>query len=280
VSIRSKETQYDYRFMPEPNLLPLVVYPSASFSPQKSSDQLNTVKCTNNPELLINDDLLKKLKSKDLQSFVDLDKTKAELRSKTLPQNRRSFLIENFDLDQETSFTFVAHNLDNLLIEIVNQFQVEKSDIKLYTRVLLTNYLHLINRNLKMDKIDLNLRCKKIYSYVVEVVKNKRITKRIAVDFFVDLFNQDLNLEKLAMDLIKEKNLFVIDNEAKIQDVILSLFKENQKALNEYKSKEKKREKIFDFFVGRVHKKFNELADSELVERLVRENLQKTLPRV
>ncbi len=266
--------------MPEPNLLPLVVYPSASFSPQKSSDQLNTVKCTNNPELLINDDLLKKLKSKDLQSFVDLDKTKAELRSKTLPQNRRSFLIENFDLDQETSFTFVAHNLDNLLIEIVNQFQVEKSDIKLYTRVLLTNYLHLINRNLKMDKIDLNLRCKKIYSYVVEVVKNKRITKRIAVDFFVDLFNQDLNLEKLAMDLIKEKNLFVIDNEAKIQDVILSLFKENQKALNEYKSKEKKREKIFDFFVGRVHKKFNELADSELVERLVRENLQKTLPRV
>ena len=30
IAIRSKEDQYDYRFMPEPNLLPLVVLPSKS----------------------------------------------------------------------------------------------------------------------------------------------------------------------------------------------------------------------------------------------------------
>ena len=30
IAIRSKEDKYDYRFMPEPNLLPLVILPSKS----------------------------------------------------------------------------------------------------------------------------------------------------------------------------------------------------------------------------------------------------------
>lgn len=30
IAIRSKEDQYDYRFMPEPNLLPLLVLPAKS----------------------------------------------------------------------------------------------------------------------------------------------------------------------------------------------------------------------------------------------------------
>jgi aspartyl-tRNA(Asn)/glutamyl-tRNA(Gln) amidotransferase subunit B len=40
VATRTKEDQYDYRFMPEPNLLPLVVYPSQSFNPIVSSYKL------------------------------------------------------------------------------------------------------------------------------------------------------------------------------------------------------------------------------------------------
>jgi aspartyl-tRNA(Asn)/glutamyl-tRNA(Gln) amidotransferase subunit B len=46
ISIRTKEDQYDYRFMPVPNLLSLVVFPSQSFTPTEN------LKCLNNPDLI------------------------------------------------------------------------------------------------------------------------------------------------------------------------------------------------------------------------------------
>jgi Asp-tRNA(Asn)/Glu-tRNA(Gln) amidotransferase B subunit len=52
------------------------------------------------------------------------------------------------------------------------------------------------------------------------------------------------------------------------------LFDSNPKALNDYKLKSNKREKIFDFFVGRVHKEFNDLADQELVDEIVLKSLK------
>lgn len=60
VSIRSKEDQYDYRFMPEPNLLPLVVY---------SSD--------NNHGLVVNhefSDYISSIKPEDEKFYVDFNK--------------------------------------------------------------------------------------------------------------------------------------------------------------------------------------------------------------
>lgn len=71
VSIRSKEDQYDYRFMPEPNLLPLVVYPSQSLKIVSDVDK----KCVNNPELIISDEFLDQYRQGlDQQFYVDFDK--------------------------------------------------------------------------------------------------------------------------------------------------------------------------------------------------------------
>ena len=55
------------------------------------------------------------------------------------------------------------------------------------------------------------------------------------------------------------------------------MFELNKKACDEYVRKEKKRVKIFDFFVGKVHKELNELADQTIVDKLVDESLKKLL---
>ncbi len=72
-SLRSKEDQYDYRFMPEPNLLPLYVYPSRTFSPNASSSR-----CLNNPQLVFDKHYLDSTEAHSIKHnnkwFVDLDK--------------------------------------------------------------------------------------------------------------------------------------------------------------------------------------------------------------
>ena len=64
-----------------------------------------------------------------------------------------------------------------------------------------------------------------------------------------------------------------------MNESIEKLFKENQKSLDEYRAKEKKRSKIFDFFVGRVHANLNDLANPDLVDKLVKESLEKLLKK-
>jgi Asp-tRNA(Asn)/Glu-tRNA(Gln) amidotransferase B subunit len=263
--------------MPEPNLLPFLVYPLKTFTPLKRKGE-NKLVCTRNPELIIEDDYLENVRNiATVNCFVDLDKAREEFESKSLPQARRQHLIDNYQLPPEVAFTFVAHNLDLLLNEIATQFNVPSEDIKLYKRVLQINYLQVVNLNINLDRTSQNLRCKKIVSYVNDVLKGKMVSRRISAKLFVDLFNQDENLEKLTSDLIKEKNLAIINDRNLINKRVLELFSENVKALNEYKTKEKKREKIFEFFNGRVHKSFNDLACPDLVEQIVTDKLKAIL---
>jgi Asp-tRNA(Asn)/Glu-tRNA(Gln) amidotransferase B subunit len=277
VSIRKKESQYDYRFMPEPNLLPFLIYPLKSFTPFKQRDE-NKLVCTRNPELIIENDYLDHVKNiATVNCFIDLDKAREELESKSLPQARRQHLIDNYQLTPENAFTFVAHNLDHMLNEIVDQFKVPIEDIKLYKRALQIDFLHVVNLNINLDKMSLNLKCRKIVSFVNDVLKAKLVSKRVSMKLFVDLFNQDENLEKLASDLIKEKNLAIINDRNVISERVAKLFSENSKAVNEYKSKEKKREKIFEFFVNRAHRSFNELACTDLVDEIVSAELKNLL---
>lgn len=150
-----------------------------------------------------------------------------------------------------------------------------KEEIEFINRILLHEYLGLVNANVDLDSIDLRRRCEKILSYG-ELLKSKAISRRVKNTVFAKLF-EPANINKMARDLVKEMDLFLISDEKVINDSILKLFEQNSAAINEYKSKEKKRVKIFDFFVGRVHKDLNERADPELVDKLVLDNLKKTI---
>lgn len=150
-----------------------------------------------------------------------------------------------------------------------------KEEIEFINRILLHEYLGLVNANVDLDSIDLRRRCEKILSYG-ELLKSKAISRRVKNNVFAKLF-EPTNINKMARDLVKEMDLFLINDEKVINESILKIFEQNSAAINEYKSKEKKRVKIFDFFVGRVHKDLNERADPELVDKLVLDNLKKTI---
>jgi aspartyl-tRNA(Asn)/glutamyl-tRNA(Gln) amidotransferase subunit B len=276
ISMRSKEDQYDYRFMPESNLLPLVVYPSRTFKPIYVNEK-NTYECENNARLLIDKSYLDKLDDFKLDDsfYIDLDTVKDEFNNKLLPQTRRNKLIKKYGLTDEKAFVFVANDLDNILFEIIpivdNKEYVDKC-----VGILLFEYLNQLNKNSdRLEKYDFKLKCKKLKSYI-DVMNENLISKRIKFKFFGELFDEE-NMNKMAIDLIKEKNLFIVNNVDLIQSKINILLELNKKACDEYIKKEKKREKIFDFFVGRVHKELNELADQTLVDKLVDESLKKLL---
>ena len=253
VSIRSKEDQYDYRFMPEPNLPPLFI----RFS------QPN--------DFLINDSMTEN----DDGFSVDLDTVKKEFDLKILPQTKRDSLKEKYQLNDETCFIFVANRIDFILDRIMNTEQKNEEFKRLLVRVLLVQYLTQVNKNPNIVEMDLDVKCKKIESYVL-VLQNQLISPRIKYDLFEMLFAEE-NREKNAMDLVKEKNLFLIKDKERIEKVMKDLMAKNPKAVEEYKAKEKKRQKIFDFFVGRVHREFNELTDEATVDELVKSILKHIL---
>ncbi|CAF0740454.1 unnamed protein product [Brachionus calyciflorus] len=271
VSLRSKEDQYDYRFMPEPNLLPLIIH-SKNLKP-------HGLKCQNNKELILSEEYLDNLEFyKNHADFCcDLDKVKEEFQNKVLPSQRRNYLVSKYSMTNENAFVFVANNLDHILNELVSTRNKELSHdvLRLYIRVLLTEYLNQVNENNDLDKIDFKVKCNKIESYV-ELIRNKLISRRISLTFFKKLFELK-NIDKMAHELAQEENLFIIRDENLIKKTLEKLSEQNPKAINEYKNKEKKRTKIFDFFVGRVHKELRDVADPELVDHIVQTYLKSLL---
>ena len=273
VSIRLKEDKYDYRFMPEPNLLPLVVYPAKTFT----AESANSLGCSNNPELNFDSDYLDKLEAikSTPSAYVDLDKVKAEFATKTTPQTRRNKLIEKFGMKDETAFVFVANDLDKILVEVISKRVNDSDYVKTCVSVLNRFYLNQINTNPSIDKFEFELKCKKIGSFV-ELIMNKVIGTRVHLKVFGMLFQIE-NEAKLADELVKEHDLYLVSDPSLILESLEKLFEENPKAVGEYKTKANKRAKIFDFFVGRLHKNFNDRADSKVIDSLVDESLKKLI---
>lgn len=173
---------------------------------------------------------------------------------------------------------FIANNLDVLLIEIskiIGEKAKNKDELMFLNRIILFEYLEQVNNNKDLDKFDMRKKCEKIISYA-QLLKEKIISRRVKNQVFKMLFDP-VNLDKLGMDIVKEFNFFIINDEEIICNSIKKLFDENPDAIKDYKTKEKKRSKVFDFFVGRVHKDLNDKAEPDLVDKLVMNNLKKLI---
>jgi Asp-tRNA(Asn)/Glu-tRNA(Gln) amidotransferase B subunit len=269
--------------MPEPNLLPLIVYPSCSFSPEIINEKL--FKCKENAELRIDQNYMNMVEEfikAGSNFFIDLDKVRKELKEKELPQMRRVFLKEKFGIKDETAFVFVANNLDHILIEILlkgnRNTQHESYDqtfAKLLEKILLNEYLNQVNSNHNLDKIEFKNKCKKIESYA-NLLNANLIGKRVKFKLFSLLFDTQ-NIHKLANELATEYKLFIVNDSELLENQLKLLFESNPKALSEYREKPKKREKIVEFFIRRMHLSFNDLADTDMVDLLVKNSLNNLL---
>ena len=267
ISIRSKEDQYDYRFMPEPNLLPLIVYAPKSFSPSNEGFE-----CKNNKELVYDQTYLNRTSRLKEGFYVDLDSVKEDFSTKDLPQKRRDFIILKFGLKHEIAFTFVANGLDKILNEIMkNKSDDDQSILNQLVNILSYEYLNQINSNPQFHKIDFNVRCRKIESYL-ELMLKGLISKKIRFKFFTKLFD---DLETNAFELADKENLYIVNDPKVINEALESLMIKNQKAIEQYKTKPKKQTKLNHFFIRILHEHFKDQADSTLVIKAVNTALHK-----
>jgi len=242
------------------------------------------IKCVSNEELIFDPDYLDRIQSikNNNELFADLDKVKSDFACKTLPQQRRNFLQQTYGLSDEISFTFTANDLDKIMDYILtssrSQLKTMNVNKDLLVKVLLNEYLNQVNTNVHLDKFGFENKCKKIASYV-QLLADKRISKRIQFKFFAMLFEPSDRIDMMADELAKEKNLYLITDQNVVSKSVERLFAANPKAIADYKTKLNKRTKIFDFFVGRVHKDLNDLADQELVDETVKNSLQKLIQK-
>ena len=84
-------------------------------------------------------------------------------------------------------------------------------------------------------------------------------------------------MSKSAYEVVEENNLFIVNDPELIENVLNDLFNANHKAIDQYKSKPKKREKLIEFFIRLLHEHFGNRTESNQVNTIVRNSLEQLI---
>ena len=112
------------------------------------------------------------------------------------------------------------------------------------------------DRSISVDKI----------GELIDLIQNGVLSNRLAKE----LFEEYLNGDKSAKDLVSEKGMTQISNENQINDMIQKVLQTNPKMLDEYKNG---KDKLFGFFIGQVMKISNGKANPKILNTLLKKKL-------
>src|SRR5690554_5341919 len=217
ISMRGKEEAHDYRYFPEPDLLPLE----------------------------IDEGWIKRLKE--------------ELPE--LPRERRKRFIEEYGLPEYDAGVITAErNLADLFEEGVECF----NDPKTVSNWVMGEFLRLLKEE-EQEVKELNFNG----TYLGELLKlidDGVISNKIAKNVFKEVFKTG----KKAETIVEEKGLKQISDQGQLEEIISRVIKENPDPVEDYKSGKKK---AIGFLVGQVMKETRGKANPQLVNKLLRENL-------
>ena len=113
------------------------------------------------------------------------------------------------------------------------------------------------DRSISVDKI----------GELIDLIQNGVLSNRLAKE----LFEEYLNGDKSAKDLVSEKGMTQISNENQISDMIQKVLQTNPKMLDEYKNG---KDKLFGFFIGQVMKISNGKANPKILNTLLKKKLK------
>ena len=103
-------------------------------------------------------------------------------------------------------------------------------------------------------------------SEILDLIINGTLSNRMAKELFDELLNSD----KDAAQVVKEKGLSQVSDEGQIIVMINEVLKKNPKMLAQYKSG---KEKLFGFFVGQVMKLSKGKANPQIVNKILNSKL-------
>lgn len=181
ISMREKETIFDYRFMPEPNLPQLFIGSPKDFPEEIREDVIN------------------------------LDELKERLPS--LPNDDREHLIRNFKLPIGFAFSIVEDiQLYYLFISIMNEkatrdplFVADFLSTEVETAIQEVKFN--LTREEKMQFLN-----SKFVGDCLDLLYSKQITSGTAVDILV--FKISENTDKSVDSIVSEKELYIITDES------------------------------------------------------------------
>ncbi|XP_071977468.1 glutamyl-tRNA(Gln) amidotransferase subunit B, mitochondrial isoform X2 [Engystomops pustulosus] len=181
VPMRDKEGKQDYRFMPEPNLPPLILYDAKSLPANVNADQV------------INIDLIKE-------------------KLPELPSVTRERLIEQYGILPEHSFTLVNEDGLQEYFEAVTKLStVDPKKIIGWVIKDLLGYLRLQNLTIKQSVVSPSE-----LAELLTLLEKRAISSSAAKQVFQDLCKGE---GKTPAQIIKEKNLGLIIDRGQLEDI-------------------------------------------------------------
>src|SRR5690554_5054359 len=217
ISMRGKEEAHDYRYFPEPDLLPLE----------------------------IDEDWISQLEEKLPE----------------LPRKRRKRFSEEYGLPEYDARVITAKkDLADFFEEGVECF----NDSKTVSNWVMGEFLRLLKEE-EQEVKELNFNG----TYLGELLKlidDGVISNKIAKNVFKEVFKTG----KKAETIVEEKGLKQISDQGQLEEIISRVIKENPDPVEDYKSGKKK---AIGFLVGQVMKETRGKANPQLVNKLLRENL-------
>ena len=140
------------------------------------------------------------------------------------------------------------------------------NDFKSISNWFMTEILKIINEE-KISIKDFVIKPEWI-AELINSINNQTISGKIAKE----VFNEMLSSAEPPSEIIKKKGLVQITDENEILKVVIKVLNENQKQVEQYLSG---KEKVFAHFVGQVMKETKGKASPSLVNRILKEELNK-----
>ncbi len=217
-SMRGKEDAHDYRYFPEPDLMPLEI----------SAEWIERVK-----------------------------KTMPELPQQKL-ERYQSLGLSDYDAGIIVAQMDIAHFFDKALESGVNP--------KIAANFLMgevSAYLKEIQGELADTKLTIEN-----FAKLLGLIEKGTITNNIAKGLILDI----LKTGEDAQALVEKKGLSVMSNEGELLGVIQGVLAQNAEAVNDYKGG---KDKLFGFFVGQIMKETKGRANPQLLNELLKKELEK-----
>lgn len=217
ISMRGKEDAHDYRYFPDPDLLPLA----------------------------IDDNWVEELKKK-LPELPD------EKKERFITQ----YGLPEYDADVLTSAVELAGYFEACAKEFKNPKQV--------SNWIMGSLLGLLNAEGKT--IEESPVSSSNLAQLLKLVEQNVISGKIAKTVFEEMAKTG----KPPEEIIKEKDLVQVTDEALLEDIAVKLIASCPKEASEYKAG---KTKVLGFFVGRIMKETKGKANPEIVNRILKEKL-------
>ncbi|XP_032873518.1 glutamyl-tRNA(Gln) amidotransferase subunit B, mitochondrial isoform X4 [Amblyraja radiata] len=195
ISMRDKEGKQDYRFMPEPNLPPLIIYDN------------ETLPANMNP-----------------QQVVNIDSIREQLPE--LPCVKRTRLVEKYGIRNEHSFTLVNEDgLVQFYERVVEQTQASPKKIIGW---VINDFLALLKQdNFKVHQSPIS---PTDMAEVLNLLEDRLISSSVAKQVLVELWKGD---GKTATQIVELKELGLIKDQKKLEQICQSVIENHPTEVSE-----------------------------------------------